>query len=188
MRQLYGEGIGVGWRGASPSDRLEGDGDAQPDQRGESLRQDSVCIAVNLEEGIEIQMRYSCCPIKLSFGVFSAQIFERQIEVLAPRVMRQQVWRRQDKVPRGAVLALECCSLKGLFLRSPQALPRVFFPPAPDAVPYSQESTNLGTEEWLTHSFFLCFVFFFCCFFFFFFFFFLFFFSFNAFVRVPEVM
>jgi hypothetical protein len=70
MRQLYWEGIGVGRRGASPSDRLEGDGDAQPDQRGESLRQGRVCIAVNWEEGIEIQMRYSRCPIKLSFGVF----------------------------------------------------------------------------------------------------------------------
>ena len=57
MRQLYWEGIGDGRRRASPSDRLEGDGDAQPDHRSESLRQDSVCIAVNLEEGIEIQMR-----------------------------------------------------------------------------------------------------------------------------------
>ena len=68
MRQLYWEGIGVGLA-RSPSDRLEGDGDAQPDQRGESLRQDSVCIAVNLQEGIEIRMRYSHSN-KAFFGVF----------------------------------------------------------------------------------------------------------------------
>jgi hypothetical protein len=143
MRQLYWEGIGVDQRGA-PSERLEGVGNAQPDQRRESLRQDSVYIAVYLEEGIQIQMRYSRCPIKLSFGVFFRSNFRTPLEVLAPRVLRQRVWRRQDEVPSGAVLALERCRLTGLFLRSPQALHRVFFSPSPDFL-YHQSRNNLCT-------------------------------------------
>jgi hypothetical protein len=104
----------------------------QPDQHGESLCQDSVSIAVNLEEGIEIQMRYSRCPIKLSLESLFPLKFSNANRGAGTTRFAATSMAEAGQSSERCRIGLGTLPFDGLFLRSPQALHRVFFSPAPD--------------------------------------------------------